>query len=64
MPWQMLAAAKGAHRFVPFRRPSSSTSPLSAKRADPRVKLVAVTHMSNVLGAIAPSPRSRAWLTR
>jgi len=55
VPWQMLAQAKGAHlRFVPLTPNHKFDLAAYAELLTPRVKLVAVTHMSNVLGTIAP----------
>ncbi|MBI3974730.1 MAG: cysteine desulfurase [Chloroflexi bacterium] len=55
VPWQLLAEARGAHlRFAPLT--PTHRFDLAAFRGllNPRVKLVAVTHMSNVLGTITP----------
>src|SRR5919202_588948 len=55
VPWQMLAQAKGAHlRFVPLTPNYKFDLAAYTELLNPRVKLVAVTHMSNVLGTIAP----------
>lgn len=55
VPWQRLAEAKGAHlRFVPLAPTHRFDLAAFTQLLNPRVKLVAVTHMSNVLGAITP----------
>lgn len=55
VPWQRLAEAKGAHlRFVPLTPNHRFDLAAYTELLNPRVKLVAVTQMSNVLGTIAP----------
>jgi cysteine desulfurase/selenocysteine lyase len=55
VPWQLLAEAKGAHlKFVPLTPTYKFDLAAYTELLNPRVKLVAVTHMSNVLGTIAP----------
>ena len=55
VPWQMLAKEKGAHlRVIPFN--DIGELDLEAYKAllNPRVKIVAVDHVSNVLGTVNP----------
>jgi len=56
VPWQMAAAATGARlRFVPVTPEGTlDLDALDRLLADGRVRLVAVTHVSNVLGTINP----------
>lgn len=55
VPWQRLAEAKGAClQFVPLTPAHEFDLEGFQQLLSPRVKLVAVTHMSNVLGTITP----------
>jgi cysteine desulfurase/selenocysteine lyase len=55
VPWQLLAEAKGAHlRFVPLTPTYRFDMAAYHELLNSRVKLVALTHMSNVLGTITP----------
>jgi cysteine desulfurase / selenocysteine lyase len=55
VPWQRLADAKGAQlKFVPLTPTHKFDLAAFQELLNPRVKLVAITHMSNVLGTIAP----------
>jgi cysteine desulfurase/selenocysteine lyase len=55
VPWQLLAEEKGAHlRFAPITPTHRFDLAAFRELLNPRVKLVAVTHMSNVLGTITP----------
>ncbi len=56
VPWQMVAAATGARlRFVPVTPDGTlDLDSLDRLLADGRVRMVAVTHASNVLGTINP----------
>ncbi|MDQ3702704.1 MAG: SufS family cysteine desulfurase, partial [Chloroflexota bacterium] len=55
VPWQRLAEAKGAHlKFVPLTPTYKFDIAAYSQLLGPRVKLVAVPHVSNVLGTIAP----------
>ena len=56
VPWQMLVEQKGAElRFIPVNDDDGKLDMQAyAEMLDDRVKLVAVTHMSNVLGTINP----------
>ncbi|HMP74204.1 MAG TPA: cysteine desulfurase [Kiritimatiellia bacterium] len=55
VPWQMLAAATGAVlRYVPVQQNGELDLAAFHERLTPRTKLLAVTHMSNVLGTINP----------
>ncbi len=55
MPWQMLAERQGAElRLIPVTEEGFLDMAALAERLDGSVKLVAVTHMSNVLGTINP----------
>ena len=55
VPWQLLAEASGAHlRFTPMAPNFKFDMAAYRQLLNPRVKLVAVTHMSNVLGTITP----------
>lgn len=55
VPWYMLAERKGLKlTYVPILDDGSLDMDAFAQLLNPRVKLVAVTHMSNVLGTINP----------
>lgn len=55
VPWQMLCAEKGAKlRVVPITETGELRLDEYAKMLSPRTKLVAIVHMSNVLGTINP----------
>ncbi len=55
VPWQMLAAEKGLKlEFVPVSDDGLLVLPVYEKLLERRPKLVAVGHMSNVLGTINP----------
>ncbi|MEQ1909707.1 MAG: cysteine desulfurase [Vicinamibacterales bacterium] len=55
VPWQMLAAATGARlRIVPIDADGQLDLDALDRLLNPAVKLVAVTHISNALGTIAP----------
>ncbi len=55
VPWQRLAEGKGAHlKFVPLTPTFKFDLAAYAELLSPRVKLVALPHVSNVLGTIAP----------
>ncbi len=55
VPWQMLAKRKGARlRFVPTATDGTIDLEAYAELLGPRTKIVAVHHVSNVLGVIAP----------
>jgi cysteine desulfurase/selenocysteine lyase len=55
IPWQLLAREKGATlKFIPVREDGTLDLDVYRNLLDPRVKLVSVTHMSNVLGTINP----------
>jgi cysteine desulfurase/selenocysteine lyase len=55
VPWQVLAEAKGAHlRFVPLSPTHKFDLAAFTQLLNPRVKLVALPHVSNVLGTISP----------
>ncbi|MGH2354589.1 MAG: cysteine desulfurase [Chloroflexota bacterium] len=55
VPWQILAAKTGAHlKFAPLTPTYKFDMAAYAQLLNPRVKLVAVPHVSNVLGTIAP----------
>jgi len=55
VPWQLLAADRGAVlRAVPLRKDFTLDMDAFARLLTPRTRLVAVTHMSNVLGTINP----------
>lgn len=55
VPWQRLAEAKGAHlKFVPLTPTHRFDLASFQELLSPRVKLVAISQMSNVLGTIAP----------
>lgn len=55
LPWQMVCAEKGARiRVVPINGRGELDMEAYARMLHDRVKLVAVTHVSNVLGTINP----------
>jgi cysteine desulfurase/selenocysteine lyase len=55
VPWQVLAQAVGAElRFWPLKEDGTLDMDEGRKLLDARVALVAVTHVSNVLGTINP----------
>ncbi|MFH0969904.1 MAG: SufS family cysteine desulfurase [Candidatus Diapherotrites archaeon] len=56
IPWQQLAKQKGAVlRFIPYDSKSGALSLNSLhKLITPKTKIVALTHVSNVLGCIVP----------
>ena len=55
VPWYMLAQRKGAVlRYVPILDDGSLDMVAFDEMLTPRVKIVAVTHMSNVLGTLNP----------
>jgi cysteine desulfurase / selenocysteine lyase len=55
VPWQILAEARGAHlRFVPLTPTYKFDLAAYTQLLNPRVKLVALPHVSNVLGTITP----------
>ncbi|HEX2514798.1 MAG TPA: cysteine desulfurase [Chloroflexota bacterium] len=55
VPWQILAEARGAHlRFVPLTPTHKFDLAAYTQLLNPRVKLVALPHVSNVLGTITP----------
>jgi len=55
VPWQLLAEARGARlRFVPLTPAFKFDLAAYAQLLNPRVKLVALPHVSNVLGTISP----------
>jgi cysteine desulfurase/selenocysteine lyase len=62
VPWQMLAEAHGIElRIVRIDDAGElDMADLEAKLADGKVGLVAVTHMSNVLGTVTPAARIAA----
>lgn len=56
VPWQVLAREKGATlRFIPITDGGDLKLDELDKLLSPRTKLVAVTHVSNVLGTINPA---------
>lgn len=58
VPWQLLAKATGASlAFVPITDDGRLRLDELDRLLTPRTKLVALTHMSNVLGAITPVAR-------
>lgn len=58
VPWQIVAAETGARlRFIPIRDDGSLDLDVAATLIGERTKMVAVTHMSNVLGSIFPVRR-------
>jgi cysteine desulfurase / selenocysteine lyase len=61
VPWHFLRDRNGAVlRWVPLGADDTFDLAAFVKLLSPRTKLVAVTHMSNVLG-IRRSPKSSAW---
>jgi cysteine desulfurase/selenocysteine lyase len=57
VPWQMLCEEKGARlRVAPINDRGELMLDEYEKLLGPRVKLVAITHVSNVLGTINPLP--------
>jgi cysteine desulfurase/selenocysteine lyase len=57
VPWQMLAKEKGAMlRYIPITDQGLLKLDEFDRMLTPRTKLVAVSHMSNVLGTINPVP--------
>ena len=57
VPWQMLAKEKGATlRYIPITDQGLLKLDEFDRMLTPRTKLVAVAHMSNVLGTINPIP--------
>ncbi|HMP89610.1 MAG TPA: cysteine desulfurase [Kiritimatiellia bacterium] len=55
VPWQLLAELSGAQlRFIPVTPVGELDMDVFHRLLDRRVKLVSVTHMSNVLGTINP----------
>ncbi len=58
VPWQMVCAQTGAElRVVPVNDAGEFEFDIFAKLIGPGTKLVAVTHLSNALGSIAPVKR-------
>ncbi len=56
VPWQMLAQRTGASlRYIPMDVEGRIDLQAYARMFRPRTRLVAVTHMSNVLGTITPA---------
>lgn len=56
VPWQMLAKRTGASlRYIPMDDEGRIDLEAFARMFGPRSRLVAVTHMSNVLGTITPA---------
>ncbi|MDE2903985.1 MAG: cysteine desulfurase [Chloroflexota bacterium] len=56
VPWQMLARRRGAQlRYIPMDDEGRIDLEAYARMFGPRTRLVAVTHMSNVLGTITPA---------
>jgi len=56
VPWQMLARRRGAQlRYIPMDVEGRIDLEAYARMFGPRTRLVAVTHMSNVLGTITPA---------
>ena len=56
VPWQMLARRTGASlRYIPMDVEGRIDLEAYARMFRPRTRLVAVTHMSNVLGTITPA---------
>jgi len=57
VPWQLLAKEKGATlRYIPITDQGLLKVAELDRMLNPRTKLVAVSHMSNVLGTINPVP--------
>jgi cysteine desulfurase/selenocysteine lyase len=62
VPWQMLAARKEARlRVATIHEDGTLDVAQLEGLLGPRTRLLAFTHVSNVLGTINPSPRSRRW---
>jgi cysteine desulfurase/selenocysteine lyase len=58
VPWQLLASHTGARlRFITIREDGSFDPAAYEALLNPRTRLVAFAHMSNVLGTIAPAKR-------
>ena len=56
IPWQLLAKEKGAVlKFIPVREDGTLDQDAYRDMLSPRVKLVAFTHVSNVLGTVNPA---------
>jgi cysteine desulfurase / selenocysteine lyase len=55
VPWQMLAQERGAHlRVIPFDERGVLDLAAYERLLGPRTKLVALAHVSNVLGTVTP----------
>ncbi|OQA00924.1 MAG: Cysteine desulfurase [Bacteroidetes bacterium ADurb.Bin408] len=55
VPWQLACEAKKATlKYIPFNEPGELELSLLDKLLTPRVKLLALTHLSNALGTINP----------
>ena len=55
IPWQMLAAARGAHlRIVPIDHTGQLDLEALERALTPQVRLLALTHVSNALGTVTP----------
>jgi cysteine desulfurase/selenocysteine lyase len=55
VPWQMLCESSGAHlRVVPIHEDGALDIEAFEKLISPKTKIVAVTHVSNVLGTLNP----------
>ncbi len=55
VPWQMLAKEKGAHlKVIPFNDTGELNIEAYKFLLNPKVKIVAVDHVSNVLGTVNP----------
>jgi cysteine desulfurase / selenocysteine lyase len=55
VPWQILAREKGAHlKVIPFNEAGELNIDTFKSLLNPRVKIVAVDHVSNVLGTVNP----------
>lgn len=62
IPWQLLAREKGAVlRYIPVLEDGTLDIEAYHRLLGPRVKLVTVTHVSNVLGTINPVREMAAW---
>lgn len=58
VPWQLLARATGAELdYVPVLEDGHLDLEAFHRALSPRVKLVAATHMSNILGTVNPIPK-------
>jgi cysteine desulfurase / selenocysteine lyase len=58
VPWQMLAAEKGAIlKFVPLTDTGDLDYAAAEALINPRTKLIAITHVSNVLGTVVDIAR-------